>query len=296
MLGGNMTIISGHEAAPASVASGLATVPLSDALGAEIIGVDVSEDLSDALFSQILDVWHENGVILFRNQDLNEEAQARFAARFGSLGTVNNNHNGRSRIPGVMYISNVREDGKLVGALPDGEMFFHSDQCYIERPCMATMLYAMEVPRKGGNTLFANMYKAYETLPQSIKDRIEGRKALNVYDYDNNATRRGSEPKEGIPSFAHPVVRVHPATGRKALYVNRLMTHHIEGLPQEESDQLLESLFDHQEQRQFVYEHVWKPGELLLWDNRCTLHARSDFDASERRMMRRVAILGDRPV
>src|SRR3712207_232936 len=114
MLGGNMTIASRREAA-ATVPSGLATVPLSDALGAEIIGVDVSEDLPDALFSQILDVWHANGVILFRNQDLDEEAQARFAARFGSLGTVNNNHNGRARIPGVMYISNVREDGKLVG-------------------------------------------------------------------------------------------------------------------------------------------------------------------------------------
>lgn len=291
-----MTLARGREAAHQSGAPGLATVPLSEALGAEIIGVDVSEDISDALFAQILDIWHAHSVILFRNQNLDEEAQVRFASRFGELGRVNNNHNGRSRLPGVMYISNVREDGKLVGALPDGEMFFHSDQCYIERPSMGTMLYSMEVPKQGGNTLFANMYKAYETLPQAIKDKIDGLKALNVYDYDNNATQRGSEPREGVPSFMHPMVRVHPATGRRALYVNRLMTHHIEGLPREESEQLLEMLFDHQEQRQFVYEHVWKPNELLLWDNRCTLHARSDFDASERRMMRRVAILGDKPV
>jgi taurine dioxygenase len=279
-----------------SAASGLATVPLSDALGAEIIGVDVSEEISDTVFQQILDTWHENLVILFRNQNLDEEAQVRFAKRFGDLGTVNNRHNGRSLQPGVMYISNVRKDGKLVGALPDGEMFFHSDQCYIEKPSMGTMLYAMEVPSKGGNTLFANMYSAYETLPQSIKDEIDGLKALNVYDYDNNATKRGSEPREGIPSYVHPMVRVHPATGRKALYVNRLMTHHIVGIPREESDQLLDMLFEHQEQPKFVYEHVWTPGEVLLWDNRCSLHARSDFDASERRMMRRVAILGDKPV
>jgi taurine dioxygenase len=279
-----------------SAASGFATVPLSDALGAEIIGVDVSEEISDTVFQQILDTWHENLVILFRNQNLDEEAQVRFAKRFGDLGTVNNRHNGRSLQPGVMYISNVRKDGKLVGALPDGEMFFHSDQCYIEKPSMGTMLYAMEVPSKGGNTLFANMYSAYETLPQSIKDKIDGLKALNVYDYDNNATKRGSEPREGIPSYVHPMVRVHPATGRKALYVNRLMTHHIVGIPREESDQLLDMLFEHQEQPKFVYEHVWTPGDVLLWDNRCSLHARSDFDASERRMMRRVAILGDKPV
>jgi taurine dioxygenase len=194
-----------------------------------------------------------------------------------------------------MYISNIRENGELVGALPDGEMFFHSDQCYVERPGMATMLYAMEVPKRGGNTLFANMYAAYETLPGRIKARIEGKLALNVYDYDNNATTRGSEPREGVPSYAHPIVRTHPATGRKALYVNRLMTHHILGMDREESDALLAEIFDHQERPEFIYEHVWTPGDLLIWDNRCTLHARSNFDASERRMMRRVAILGDKP-
>ena len=224
-----------------------------------------------------------------------EEAQVAFASRFGELGKVLHQHKGRSSLPGVMYISNIREDGKLIGALPDGEMFFHSDQCYVERPGMATMLYALEVPSRGGDTLFANMYTAYETLPQRIRDRIDGKLALNVYDYDNNATTRGSEPREGVPSYAHPVVRTHPVTGRKALYVNRLMTHHIVGMDRAESDALLDEIFDHQERPEFIYEHVWTPGDLLIWDNRCTLHARSNFDASERRLMRRVAILGDKP-
>ena len=195
-----------------------------------------------------------------------------------------------------MLISNIREDGKPIGALPDGEMHFHTDQCHQERPAMASMLYAIEVPSQGGNTLFANGYKAYETLPAEIKRRIDGRRALNAYDYDNAATRRGTRVVDGVPSCVHPVVRTHPATGRKALYVNRLMTVCIEGLPQEESDELLSFLFDHQEQRQFVYEHVWRPGDLLMWDNRCALHARTDFSAGERRLMRRVTILGEKPV
>jgi taurine dioxygenase len=193
-------------------------------------------------------------------------------------------------------ISNIREDGKPIGALPDGEMHFHTDQCHQERPAMASMLYALEVPSRGGNTLFANGYKGYETLPSDIKRRIDGRKALNAYDYDTASTKRGTRLAEGVPSCLHPVVRTHPATGRKALYVNRLMTVHIEGLPQRESDELLDFLFDHQEQRELVYEHVWRPGDLLMWDNRCALHARTDFSADERRLMRRVTILGERPM
>ena len=161
---------------------------------------------------------------------------------------------------------------------------------------MASMLYAIEVPRAGGNTLFANGYAAYETLPDGMKRLIESRKALNAYDYDSAAMKRGTRLAEGVPSYVHPVVRTHPATGRKALYVNRLMTVRIEGLPEAESEELLATLFDHQERREFVYEHVWRPGDLLMWDNRCTLHARTDFSPNERRLMRRVTILGEKPV
>jgi taurine dioxygenase len=161
---------------------------------------------------------------------------------------------------------------------------------------MASMLYALEVPSTGGNTLFANGYKAYETLPDEIKRRIDGRNALNAYDYDTAAMKRGTRIAEGVPSHVHPVVRTHPATRRKALYVNRLMTVRIEGLPARESDELLDLLFDHQERREFIYEHVWRPGDLLMWDNRCALHARTDFSPSERRLMRRVTILGEKPV
>ncbi len=160
---------------------------------------------------------------------------------------------------------------------------------------MASMLYSLEVPSKGGNTLFANGYMAYETLPDAMKRRIEGRKALNAYDYDNASTLRGTKVREGIPSYWHPIVRTHPATGRKALYVNRLMTVAIEGLSEQEGNDILNALFEHQEQPQFIYEHVWRPHDLLLWDNRCALHARTDFSAAERRLMRRLTILGEKP-
>lgn len=265
--------------------------PLNDAIGVEALGVDLREDIPDAVFEAIRDAWHRNCVILFRGQKLDEAAQVQFARRFGELGKVLHQHNGRTSLPGVMYISNIRENGQLIGALPDGEMYFHSDQCYIENPSVATMLYAMEVPSRGGDTIFANMFAAYDALSAEMKARLEGLKALNVYDYENAATVRGSEPREGVPAWAHPVVRVHPATGRKALYLNRLMTHHIVDMDRAESDALLEELFAHQEQQRFIYAHVWRPGDLIMWDNRSALHARSDFDASERRLMRRTVVV-----
>jgi len=269
-------------------------VPLSPAIGAEILGVDLRRPLDDAAFQRVRDAWHRRCILLFRGQHLDDADQVRFAARFGELSKVLHRHDGHTAHPSVMLISNIRQDGKLIGALPDGEMYFHSDQCYMERPSMATLLHAIEVPRQGGNTLFASMYAAYAALPEPVKRQIATLKALNVYDYEGNPTKRGAV-RADAPSFAHPVVRTHPATGGKALYVNRLMTASIVGLPREESDHLLSFLFDHQEQRQFVYEHVWTPGDLILWDNRSALHARTDFDGAERRLLRRVAVLGERP-
>jgi taurine dioxygenase len=269
--------------------------PLSPALGAEILGIDLRDDIDARVFAQIRDAWHQNLVIVLRGQNMSEEDQVRFAEKFGPPAVIHTKQFVRNH-PALMLISNIRENGKPIGALPDGEMHFHTDQCHQERPAMASMLYALEVPLAGGNTLFANGYTAYETLPPEIKRRIDGRKALNAYDYETAATKRGTRLTQSVPSYAHPVVRTHPATGRKALYVNRLMTVRIEGLPAQESDNLLAMLFDHQERREFIYEHVWRVGDLVIWDNRCTLHARTDFSPDERRLMRRVTILGEKPV
>ena len=284
------------QASPAHVqAESIAVLPLSPAIGAEIAGIDLRTPLDDAQLRTIMEAWHRHCVLLFRDQHLEAEDQLRFAGRFGELSKVINNHSKNSGHPSVMLVSNIRKDGQLIGGLPDGEMYFHSDQCYVERPIKATTLYAIELPRQGRNTLLANMYLAYETLPADVQQRIAALKAMNVYDYDNNPTTRGSTIRAGVPHHAHPVVRTHPDTGRKALFVNRLMTDHILDMPRAESDRLLQSLFDHQEQRRFVYEHVWRPGDLMLWDNRCSLHARTDFDPRERRLLRRVAITGEKP-
>jgi taurine dioxygenase len=269
--------------------------PLSPALGAEILGIDLREPMGDAAFEAVRECWHQNLVVLLRDQQLSEEDQVRFAERFGPL-ALSHTRRYTTANPAVMLISNIRENGRQIGALPDGEMQFHSDQCYQEKPAMASMLYAIEIPSAGGDTLFANAYRAYEALPDEIKRRLEGRKAMHAYDYDAAATKRGTRIKDGVPHFAHPVVRTHPATGRKALYVNRLMTIAIEGLPEDESGELLNFLFAHQENPAFVYAHTWRVNDLLLWDNRCALHARTDFPATERRLMRRVTVLGERPV
>jgi taurine dioxygenase len=280
----------------------LVVKPLSPALGAEIAGVDLREDLSAETFAEILDTWHKHLVILFRNQSLSEDDQIRFAQRFGELQKRTRppeaiNEAGHTKYPQLtMLVSNIRENGKLIGSLPDGEMHFHSDQCYLEKPATGTFLYALEVPSEGGDTLFLNMYKAYEELPSELKAHLDGRKALNAYLYDST-TRAVNGSKVDFtahPHFVQPIVRTHPDTKRKALYVNRLMTFTVDGMDEEEGSTLLNKLFDHIEQDRFIYAHRWRVGDLVLWDNRCTLHARTDFSDKERRLLRRYTVLGDR--
>jgi taurine dioxygenase len=280
----------------------LVVKPLSPALGAEIAGVDLREDLSAETFAEILDTWHKHLVILFRNQSLSEDDQIRFAQRFGELQKRTRppeaiNEAGHTKYPQLtMLVSNIRENGKLIGSLPDGEMHFHSDQCYLEKPATGTFLYALEVPSEGGDTLFLNMYKAYEELPPELKAHVDGRKALNAYLYDST-TRAVNGSKVDFtahPHFIQPIVRTHPDTKRQALYVNRLMTFTVDGMDEEEGSTLLSKLFDHIEQDRFIYAHRWRVGDLVLWDNRCTLHARTDFSDKQRRLLRRYTVLGDR--
>jgi taurine dioxygenase len=194
-----------------------------------------------------------------------------------------------------MYISNVKKNGEFVHALPIGEMMFHIDQCYQPRPAKATILYAMKIPKTGGNTLFCDLQRAYDTLDEETKARIAGLEVLHVYDYDAGATHTAAAVADDAPRHVHPLVRTHPVTGRKCLYVNRLMTREVVGMDKSESAALLARLFDHMENPDFVYEHRWKLGDLLMWDNRCTAHARRDFDPEQERVMRRLTVLGEVP-
>ena len=266
--------------------------PLSDALGAEVSGIDLSQPLDHATVRAVEKAWYEHIVLAFRDQDISNDDQIRFCRHFGELESVRTGKQANKEQPYTMMITNVADSG-FATALENGEMWFHSDQCYYEVPARASTLYAMEIPRTGGNTLFANCYKAWETLPGEVRERLEGRKARHIYDYSGNSLKRSESVDPNAPQCWHPVARTHPGTGRKALYVNRLMTDRIEGLTQEECGDLLETLFAHGERREFVYEHEWRTGDLLMWDNRCSMHARTDFDPEERRMLRRITIKGE---
>ena len=274
-------------------------VPLSDALGAEIRGVDLRAPLDGETRRSLDDAWRRHIVLLFRGQELDIGRQTAFAAVFGEVGRHFRPKEIRNEAedlgPNVMLVSNVRENGKPIGSIPDGEMMFHSDTPYIERPHKATVLYAVEIPSTGGNTLIANSYAAAETLPADVKRRLAGRRAVHAFEY-GATLKSGRFDRSAAPHHAHPVFRKHPATGRSALFVSELMTEEIVGLPEEESRDLLDLLFAHQRRPEFVHEHVWRPGDLLIWDNRCSIHARTDFPREERRLLRRLTVLDEHPV
>ncbi len=275
---------------------GLDITPLSDALGAEIRGLDLREEFDAATVAEINDAWHRHIVLVFRGQDLDEDAQLRFARQFGALGErarpPERRAEGADYNAAIMLVSNIRENGVPIGSLRDGEMWFHHDMSYTEAPHKGTMLYGIEIPAHGGNTLFANMYKAYDRLGEATRDRIRGMRALHVYDF---ALRERVDISGDITGFKHhvqPIAVSDPVTGRKALYVNPLITARIEDAPADEGQALLDELFAFTRDSELIYEHVWRPGDLVMWDNWCSCHARTDFPGSERRLLRRCTILG----
>ena len=270
---------------------------LTPRIGAEIKGIDLNQEQDAETMAALKQAWLDNIVLLFRGQELTQEAQLRATEFFGEIGYLARPANeypiGYDKLlPNVMLISNIRENGEPIGALPDGEMMFHHDMLHADVPHKGTMLYSVEIPSHGGHTLFASGYAAYEALPDDIREPLEGRTAKHQYNY--GSTQKGDG--KGTKAFSdseHPVFRTHEETGRKAIYVNRLMTEEVVGLPKEESDRLLAALFDHSEKPEFVYEHIWNVGDVLLWDNRCSSHARTDFPDGERRLMLRTTIEGD---
>ena len=270
---------------------------LHDTIGAEVTGIDLARPLSDAEAAGIERAWLDHLVLVFRDQDLDLEAQLRFSGQFGVVGERSRpaeiRPEGADSHPAIMLISNIRENGRPIGSLPDGEMWFHHDMCYVAEPYRGTMLYAIDIPSRGGNTLFANMYAAYDRLDAATKQRIAGARALQIYNYSVTEKVPLDGDLDAYPHFVQPVAITHPRTGRKALYVNPLITARIEGLAQDESAELLEVLFGFTEDRGLIYEHVWREGDLVMWDNWCSCHARTDFPETERRLLRRCTILGE---
>ncbi len=276
---------------------------LTPHVGALISGVDAAAELDEATVKALIDAWLAHGVILLRGQNLTDHQQANFSRLFGTLAERSRpvearNEGNRAEAEAdpyegyTMLVTNIRENGKPIGSLPDGDMMFHADLVYREIPSRATILYGIEVPKQGGDTLFASLTAAYEALDDATLSLIEGKRAVQGYHY--GITQR----QDNVPlqSYTHPLVQVIPETGRKALFASRLMTMSVVGMDEESSDGLLAKLFDHMEEARFVYTHKWRPGDLLVWDNRITVHGRTDFDPGERRLLRRFATVGAPPI
>jgi taurine dioxygenase len=278
--------------------------PLGDALGAEITGIDLATPVDDDTFAQLRDAFHDRQVICFRDQDLTPEQHVAVSRRFGDLEIHISTRYLLENQPEILVLSNRKVNGEYVGVENAGD-YWHSDLSYMARPSLGSLLYALEVSKDGGDTEWANQYTAYETLPDETKARIEGLRARHSFNrwknprvgipaHQKNAKERYE--KLSPPDVIHPVVRTHPATGRKALFVSPRFTIGIEDVPEEEGQALLDELFEHAVKREFVYHHRWRKGDLLFWDNRCLLHlACRGIPPDQVRHMHRTTISGDVP-
>jgi taurine dioxygenase len=269
-------------------------------LGAEIAGIDLSKPLAQDDVEVIEDAWRERLVVVFRDQRLSDAQLLAFSRNFGELDPPGPNPYGEpfnKQHPEINVISNVIENGKPIGNLGDGEAVWHADMTYVDVPPKAAMLHSLEVPPSGGNTYFANMIAAYETLPADLRTAAEGKVA--VHDASRNSAgllRKGykevTDVRETVGAH-HPLVRTNPETGRRALFLGRRPNAYVLGLEVADSEALLDSLWAHATQPRFAMCHEWQVGDLLMWNNLSVLHRRDPFDPNARRVMHRTQIRGD---
>ena len=274
-------------------------IPTGAALGAEISGVDL-RSVSDGDFDRIHRAWIDNLVLLFRGQTLSDDDLIAFSRRFGALDWAPVQETGRRFVEGhpeIYVVSNVIENGEPIGSLGAGEAVWHTDMSYIPDPPKASMLYALEVPPEGGDTGFVNMYAAYQSLPVALKRRIEGLQLKHDGTYNSGGyVRQGvaalDDPVNSVGAV-HPLVCTHPESGRRALYLGRRRNAYIVGLPLAESEALLDELWSYASRDELTWYNKWRVGDLVLWDNRCTMHRRDSFDSGARRIMHRTQIKGE---
>ena len=274
-------------------------IPTGAALGATVNGIDL-RDLDDLAFGRITQAWHDYSVLLFRNQTLSNQELIAFSRRLGDLDWAPIQETGRrfvEGLPEIYVVSNVKLNGVPIGSLGDGEAVWHTDMSYLDVPPKASMLYSLEIPPRGGNTSFCSMYAIYEALPAVLKARIEGLKIKHDGTYNSGGyVRQGVTPTDDprtSPGALHPLVCTHPDTARRMLYLGRRRNAYIAGLDLAASEALLDELWSYVERPEFAWEHVWHVGDLVLWDNRCTMHRRDAFDPNARRIMHRTQIKGE---
>jgi taurine dioxygenase len=274
------------------------------ACGAEIL-FDLAQDIDDATFGEIERAFHDNIVVVFRRQQLTNERHVEFSRRFGELEIHIVKKYLLSGFPEILLISNIKDErGEHIG-LADAGFTWHTDTSYRRRPSRCSLLYAKEVPHRDGrplgDTVFANTIAAYEALPESIKKRITDLKAIHRYSArrriaDSPRPKLTREQLAETPDIAHPVVRTHPYTGRKSLYVTAGECIGIEGMPDDEGVDLIAELDAHCVRPEFLYRHKWQVGDLLMWDNATSMHlAICDYALPERRLMHRTTVIGTVP-
>ena len=291
---------SGAETIPGtgSSRSPMEVIPVSDALGAEIRGVDLSQPLEPETIAAIKATWAEHLVLLFRGQQLAEAQHLQFSRHIGTLTEPNASGLHPKGHPEILLVSNFDPDGNPTDrVLGHGEALWHSDMTYLEEPPAGSCLYGREIPPQGGNTCFCNMYLAYETLDPELRERVSSMRAIHDASRNSAGALRGgfspeSDPRK-TPGPRHPIVRMHPLTGRKVLYLGRRAYSYVVGLDLEESEALLDRLWAHATQEKFSWCHEWRVGDLILWDNRCVMHRRDAFDNSYRRVMHRTQFFGE---
>jgi taurine dioxygenase len=278
----------------------ISVTKLHPMIGAEIGGLDLSRPLDAEALRRVKDAWHEHAVLLFRDQELSEDDQRRFASYFGPVAKRVPPKPGAAGVgdapawDDMMLVSDkVDANGKPLGTLGHGEMWFHTDKCYHRRPHRASFLYGIEIPAEGGYTKFSSLCAAYERLPAELKRQLEGAMVIQGQQYGVGRRIDVTLPLESTHHCAQPIFITNPGSGKKALYVASQNSMWIEGMDREESETLLEKLFDIAEDPAIIYEHVWRPGDLVMWDNLACLHARTDWPPEQRRTLRRCTVEGE---
>jgi len=285
----------------------ITVVPRHPALGAEIRGVDMRRPLDAATRQEILDAWMKHLVVVFPDQPITDQEHVAFTRQFGEPEIFHQTslHLRSERVREIFLVSNVDEDGRLMQPTEPSQKQlsssrqWHTDSSYRPQPSVGSLLHGIEISRTGGITQFINMYTVYDDLPESLRRQVEGRKAR--HDFSMLSRVVGSPPpteqeKAAMPPVWHPMVRRHPVTGRKSLYISSIYNDAVEGMEDGAARRLIEELDAFAAQPKYMYRHVWEPHDVLMWDNRCTVHAVTPHDPSERRVMHRTTIIGSEPV